>query len=135
MKIRTDYVSNSSSSSFVLCGKTFNPDEAIKQLLSTNKEMLEQYENGEIGWWDIYDEIEANCRSLTIETAGYDDDVDELAIGLSPSKMKDSQTLAEFKKQCADEIEAVGLKCSASDVRFISGGSDAGGCSFIGSCG
>ena len=135
MKIRTDYVSNSSISSFVLCGKTFSPDEAIKQLLSTNKKMLEQHENGKISWWEICDKIKANCKSLTIETAGYDDDIYELAIGLSPSMMKDSQTLAEFKKQCADEIEAVGLKCSASDVGFISGGSNVSGCSFIGSCG
>jgi len=133
MKQRIDFVSNSSSSSFMMCGIELEPDKFISTFCT--EEDQKKYEDGELDFWQIRDDFEAKS-GLNIESAGDGcSDIYGVAIGDSPSNMKDDVTLIEFKKSICEKLKKVGFNVEPSKIEFISGGSDAGGYSFIGSCG
>ena len=137
MKIRTDFVSNSSSSSFVIVGKTFDFDEAVDMLVKSEKidsKKVEAYKNDEIDKYELLEEI-YNLKDIRYEYAGDDSEIREFCFGLNPSEMKDNETLKEFKQKVLDKLNEFGLKAKLSDIEFTSGGRDAGGFSWIGSCG
>lgn len=57
---------------------------------------------------------------------GYDDDF--IAFGLSPTCMKDNETLKEFKARIADRLKSYGIPVDdSSKIEFIKG-VDADGC-------
>ena len=81
--------------------------------------------------FELYDGI----AGLQIETEGYDC-VENVCFGLDPIRyMKDSETLGEFKEKIVKMLNAAGLKAEKSKVDFVTGGSDASGMAFFGSCG
>ena len=100
MKIRTGFVSNSSSSSFCLLG--------INQCnIPTEKDI------------DFY-EIET-----FLETEyGIDNYYDETIIGIDPSNIKENETIGEAKQRIVDEINKIyETDIKQSDISwFVDGG-------------
>jgi len=134
MKMRTDFVSNSSSSSFVVCGVTFGQDFVEKMKLS--KEDKQAFEDGELSVEDAYDKLHDICEEvgLMVESEGYDA-VDGVCIGLDMHDMKDNETLGDLKKKVVEKLKEIGFKIKYKDVKVVSGGSDAAGLSFFECCG
>jgi hypothetical protein len=102
MKIRTDFVSNSSSSSFMLIGASFN-DEEIKnawlKLHPKNSKKLE-YEDYYTG--DIADDLADKLGLICMR--GIDNYCDEYCIGLTYDKMDANETKAQFEKRIVDKL-------------------------------
>ena len=93
MKVRTGFVSNSSSSSFCIVGVTFNNEEAAPDISDTHLHM--EYAISEDDW---------------------------VVVGLPPDKMEDEETLLEFKQQIAAEFAKCNHEIDIGAISFITDG-------------
>lgn len=102
-----------------------------------DNEENEMYDDGtRDDLWEIKEWLDTKTKGfIDVEGAGDDYGVDEVVVGADPSRMKDSQTLKEFKQKIVDELSKVGIEAAVKDIKFESGGADASGMSWIGDCG
>ncbi len=142
MKIRTDFVSNSSSTSFVLLGKTMDFKNFIKLVEAAgwkhqDDEDDDYYTDGTSDdLWDIKDWLTEKTKGfIEVEGEGDDYGISDIVVGADPSNMKDADTLKDFKLKIIDALKTVGIIAKPSEIKFESGGSDASGMSWIGDCG
>ena len=154
MKIRTDYVSNSSSSSFVIVGKVFSEVDVLMDKLVKDKDKLLKYLNKEYeSEYESFDdliEIESFSEVLyrVLETTGLDfqiaesnwgGEVEEVLVGFDmksgKNRMMDTETLKEYKDRVVAALNENGLDTKYNDVNIVTGGSDASGTTFFNECG
>lgn len=96
MKIRIGFVSNSSSGSFVVWGMEVSVSRLRRPAdVDPGEESLDLE-------WSSY------ARSAGLD-AHYDYDNGELWVGLHPSKMKDDETLGQFKTKVEGLLKASNL--------------------------
>ena len=153
MKIRSDYVSNSSSSSFVIVGKVISDVDGLMDKLVKDKDKLLE---------ELNKDCESDCESLdefidqesfsevlyrVLEKTGLDfqiagsdwGDVEEVLVGYDlksgDNKMKDTETLKEYKDRVVTALNERGIEAKYDEVGIVTGGSDAGGMTFFNNCG
>lgn len=154
MKIRSDFVSNSSSSSFVIVGKVFSDTDKLMDTLVKDKGKLLEDLNHEYGSEcesiEEFIELESLSEVLyrVLENTGLDfqiaqrdwrEEIEGVLVGFDmnsgDNKMKDSETLKEYKDRVVDALNEKGLDVKYDEIGIVTGGSDAGGTTFFGACG
>ena len=120
MKIRADFVSNSSSSSFVLWGVSFDTDNLVEKLRDAGL-VPERPDDGEdYVNKDIEEFLDSRKIPYDEYVFGYDDNY--IAFGLSPAEMKDNEILKEFKVRIVDKLKSYGIYVDGpSKIEFIKG--------------
>lgn len=112
MKIRTGFVSNSSSSSFCILGVTSSEIENqidVEKLFNPNNE-----ENWDDDWYELSDKFGFDVDY------GLDYYYEEHCIGLSVSKLDENIPIIEQKKVLAEKLnEKFGTKFEANDIGFM----------------
>ena len=153
MKIRSDFVSNSSSSSFVIVGKVFSDADELMDKLAKDKDKLLE---------ELNKDCESDCESLddfieqeslsevlyrVLETTGLDfqiagsdwNECEGILVGFDmksgDNKMKDTETLKEYKSRVVDALNEKGLDAKYDEVDIVTGGSDPSGMTFFNDCG
>ena len=153
MKIRTDYVSNSSSSSFVIVGKVISDLYGLMDILVKDKDKLLEELKKDCGTEceSIDDFIAQESLSevlyRVLENTGLDfqiasrdwGDAEEVLVGYDMKsgdhKMKDDETLKEYKDRVVTALNEKGIEANYDEIGIVTGGSDAGGTTFFGVCG
>lgn len=96
MKIRKGFVSNSSSTSFCVVGKQYNEEDYEK----------------------IFNVLDWESPIYGVRITDYD----PYTVGLSIDKMKDEETLAEFKKRAYEEIHKIDKDIKLEEISIHTDG-------------
>ena len=128
MKIRIDYVSNSSSSSFMVVGHAFDNEELVK--IAEHLNLVSEYQENsedtpedysEWGTGEIVEELEERFTDLDFQH-GLENYYDEVCIGMTYDQMKDSETKKEFEKRIEDRLKEMTGKKTIKVECLIDGG-------------
>ncbi len=130
MKIKLDYVTNSSSVSVVLLGTTIEMNEEIEKNPTFKKKLIELLKENvdedlkksydDMSEEELIDEIMADI-DLVFSKAGIDYGSTDYTtyVGLSPFKIKDEETGLEFKLRVVELLESVGIKVPIDKLEKI----------------
>ena len=103
MKIRMSFVSNSSSSSFCILAKKFEPEELDFIQEAIEAEKLPE----EFTYMNVYGEfLHPSDPDLSV-TAGMEDYEGKIFIGLEPEKMKPDETLNQLKMRICKNAKSI----------------------------
>ena len=113
MKIRTGFVSNSSSSSFCIVGISVQDGE-LSDLFDVGEECYE---------FEDYYKFAYKCLKDLDEHYGIYDYADSMIVGKKITRMKGDQTLNDFKKEIFEQLKQAGYKGNLDSIGiFIDGG-------------
>lgn len=118
MKIRNDFVSNSSSSSFVMFGVQVTESELTAAYVRIVGKQPDEDVTMSDMFYEVFDSFDTG-----LDTKVFDYDSDEVWVGSSPSSMSDDETLAQFKAKVVEKVNKILVDTpkAVKDVQYVSG--------------
>ena len=104
MKLRTGFVSNSSSSSFMIYGVTLDQDEILEKAIGLKLRDGTVLDEENVHH-DLYTTLEVLLHETGLEYATGPYDNHEVTIGRGPENIGDTETGLQFKKDVEDKLE------------------------------
>ena len=130
MKIRTDFVSNSSSSSFMVVGKVFTSDDLVA--IAKHNKLTSKYHPAKDGEepnyedWDSYDiisKLESKFPDLEFNR-GLDNYYEDYCVGIGYDNMKPDETRKDFEARVAKQLSEMAGYDISSVSSLVDGGRD-----------
>jgi hypothetical protein len=118
MKTRDGFVSNSSSSSFLIHGASLESDDMVRFLVS--KERVTPEDAGDMGVYELAEIMEEFLKGTKLSIHGHDD---YWYIGRSYDEIGDAETGGYFRQSVAAEIHKMfpDAKVSACEESWYDG--------------
>jgi hypothetical protein len=129
VKIKQDFITNSSSTSFTCWGfykdvyKILEDEALMKRLYeyylkNTKNEEIMPFEDFKDTDYK-YELLEIVSEWTKLEEYSLGQEGDYFMIGSHPDKMKNDQTLEQFKNEIASALNKVGFELTEKDIGFI----------------
>lgn len=108
MKLKQDFITNSSTTCFVAWGLSYNCYDFTKENTEKMKVLYEKKYNE-----PMPEEFSSTAVELLLENTGLEYSIfydgDWVGIGMPFTRMKDEETFREFKERVKEELQKIGI--------------------------
>ncbi len=119
MKIKSDFITNSSTTSFVAWGVTMNKSDFRELIEKVKPKGTEDFTEEDFEELDMYEFLECVISEVSLDGTDFDSYDGSVAIGKKLGRIREDETLLDFKKSICNELSKIGIKKETKDLVYV----------------